>query len=181
MKLLRQTIRIWLAAAALTACGNTPEESQPATDSSINQSTTGISSSVTTPAAVPIVTPEGETPSEFAALPAPFANADYARGRRAYRQCSSCHTSSEDGDHLVGPNLFGLFGRKVGGADGFSYSTALKDADFSWTPATLDEWLESPRGFLPGNQMTFSGIRRPADRQAVIAYLMIEAGWMPDE
>lgn len=122
-----------------------------------------------------------EVASEFASLPEPYISADYARGRRTFKLCQSCHTLKEGGSNLVGPNLHGIFGRQVGSVDGFSYSKAVQEADFVWTPEVLEQWLESPRGFLPGNNMNFAGVRRPDDRTAVIAYIMVETGWTSSE
>ncbi|WP_233350587.1 c-type cytochrome [Henriciella barbarensis] len=115
--------------------------------------------------------------SSFDALPAPYSQADYNLGRRTFKNCQSCHTITERGRNLVGPNLHGVFGRTVGTADGFQYSRALEAESFEWTPERLEEWLANPRDYLPGNRMTFAGVRRPADRHAVIAYLMVESGY----
>ena len=123
----------------------------------------------------------GEPSPEFAALPEPYDKASYSIGKRVFKLCSSCHTVKEGGPSLLGPNLHGIFGSQIGSADGFPYSEALENADFIWTPEELDAWLESPRTFLPDNRMTFQGIRKPAERNAVIAYLMVESGWEPTE
>lgn len=129
--------------------------------------------------------PSGNTPSAgtakvtdpsvaFADLPEPYNTADYSNGRRQFRLCASCHAISPDMTALVGPNLYGLFGRQVGTAQGFRFSSALTEADFEWTPEKLEEWLANPRTFLPGNAMSFAGIRNESDRHDVIAYLMVE-------
>ena len=115
--------------------------------------------------------------ASFDALPAPYSQAYYNLGRRTFKNCQSCHTITEGGRNLVGPNLHGVFGRTVGTADGFQYSRALKAENFEWTPERLEEWLANPGDYLPGNRMTFAGVRRPADRHAVIAYLMVESGY----
>ncbi|WP_370237790.1 MULTISPECIES: c-type cytochrome [Henriciella] len=115
--------------------------------------------------------------SEFAALPEPYASADFDRGKRVFLQCQSCHTLTDGGAVVLGPNLYGMFGREVGTSDGFEYSAALQEADFIWTPELLDQWLARPRDFLPGNNMSFAGVQRPDDRTAVIAYVMSQTGY----
>ncbi|MEL6826819.1 MAG: cytochrome c family protein [Pseudomonadota bacterium] len=120
---------------------------------------------------------ETEASEAFAALPEPYKSADYNRGRRTFKLCQSCHTLNEGGQNLVGPNLYGVFGRQIGGVEGFTYSKAVQDSDIIWTPEILAEWLESPRNFLPGNKMSFAGVRKPDDRTAVIAYIMAETGY----
>jgi cytochrome c len=117
---------------------------------------------------------ETELVNEFAGLPAPYNTADFTVGKRVFKQCSSCHLLEEDAGHLVGPNLHGLFGRTAGGVEDFTYSKALQEADFEWTPEQVDAWLQDPRGFLKGNRMSFSGVRKEKDRLAVVAYLMLK-------
>lgn len=106
-----------------------------------------------------------------AALGEPYVSANLANGERLWRRCQSCHTVNEGARHLVGPNLHGMFGRAAGTAEGFRYSAALEAADFTWTPEALDEWLANPRTFLPGNRMSFAGLRHESDRNDLIAWL----------
>jgi len=97
--------------------------------------------------------------------------ADAERGTKVFRACAACHTI-EPGEHMTGPSLAGLWNRKAGTAPGFQrYSEALKRSDAVWNQVTLDKWLANPQDFLPGNSMTFAGIRNRAAREDVIAYL----------
>ncbi len=137
---------------------------------------TNTASAETPPAPAPQAA-ETVTASAFAGFPEPYATADYDRGKRTFKLCMSCHVIQEGGPNRVGPNLYGLFGREIGTVEGFAYSDAVLAADFTWTPAKLEEWLADPRGFLPGNRMSFAGVRRPEDRHAVIAYIMSESGY----
>ncbi len=169
----------------LAACGSgdAPEPEAPPTGAATPASETpatpepetGTSADTVDEAAIP------DLESPFAVLPAPYNTADYARGRRTFKLCQSCHLTAEGGGNLVGPNLHGLFGREVGTLEGFAYSPALQEADFVWTPDKVDHWLENPQTFLEGNRMTFAGVRKPEDREAVIAYLMVETGYVLEE
>ena len=68
-----------------------------------------------------------------------------------------------------------MFGREAGSKEGFTYSQALQDANFTWDASHLDHWLANPQKDLPGNRMTFAGIADPNKRRDVIAYLRIES------
>jgi len=168
------------AGLVLVACGGgdtTP--AAPTTPTAETPATADTSTEVSTPdvAETPAAVVEDGASEAFAALPEPYRSADYNRGRRTYKLCQSCHTLNEGGQNLVGPNLYGVFGREIGAVEGFTYSSAVQESDIVWTPEILAEWLESPRNFLPGNRMAFAGVRKPDDRTAVIAYIMAETGY----
>ncbi|MBI2753770.1 MAG: hypothetical protein HYX46_09705 [Betaproteobacteria bacterium] len=44
-----------------------------------------------------------------------------------------------------------------------------------WNDATLDQWLADPERLVPGNSMTFPGLKASKDRQDVVAYLKAAA------
>lgn len=117
---------------------------------------------------------EAEKQAILAEMPPVYQDADLERGRQQFMKCRSCHTIAEGGMNMVGPNLHGVFGREVGTKEGFNYSSALKEADFIWEPDHLEQWLADPKGYLPGNRMSFVGIANEEDRHALIAYLKVE-------
>ena len=123
------------------------------------------------------------TPAEkaalLAALPAPYNAADLDNGRRVFARCRSCHTLTEGGPNMTGPNLHGVFGRQAGGHPDYNYSAAVRQAGFSWDAERLDHWLENPRTFLKGTKMSFAGIPDATDRRDVIAFLKVETGYTP--
>jgi cytochrome c len=108
--------------------------------------------------------------------PATEAVASVERGQKLYMQCRACHSLNEGGPNKVGPNLFGVFGRKAGLTPGFAYSDALANSDVIWTQEAMAEWLTRPSQFLPGNRMIFVGIKDAQDRTSLIAYLQRETG-----
>ncbi len=81
--------------------------------------------------------------------------------------------------HMIGPNLDGIFGRVACKAAGFAYSRAMASAEFVCTPRALCAWLAEPTDFLRGTSMAFAGIRKPDDRAALIASLLIKTADEP--
>ena len=142
--------RIKLAATlalglALAACGGTPPEQAPASDAS--PATAGASAS-----------PAATLAAAAGAKPA------------AYAQCAACH-AVEPGKHGIGPSLHGVYGTKAGEIPGFAFSEKLKTSGLTWDDATLDKWLEAPMKMVPGTKMSYAGLKDPAKRAELIAYM----------
>jgi cytochrome c len=73
--------------------------------------------------------------------------------------CKICHSLDKGGANRVGPNLFGVFGRKAGAAPGFNYSAEMKQSDIVWDDETMATYLRDPQAAIPGNHMPFPGIK----------------------
>ena len=73
--------------------------------------------------------------------------------------------------YFPGPNLHGVWGRKTGGAAGFSYTAANIGKGITWDQDTLDVYLENPKKYIPGTKMVFAGLKKKKDRSDLIAYI----------
>src|SRR5581483_711643 len=120
------------------------------------------------PEAKPAETPAPAAGGDFMAL---LATADPKAGEADIGLCKVCHTFNKGGSALVGPNLYGVVGRKIASVEGFNYTPALKAHEGDWTFDKLDAWLTNPAAFAPGTMMAFPGIPDAKKRADVIAYL----------
>lgn len=90
------------------------------------------------------------------------------------RSCASCHAVVRDVPPMVGPNLYGVLGRRIAGDAGFDYSPVLREADRAgdtWNAARLARFLEDPEEMYPGLWMGGNGLRAEADRLSVVKWL----------
>lgn len=104
---------------------------------------------------------------------------DVAKGEKVFRKCAACHTLDPSGKSKVGPDLYGVVGRTTGTLEGFKYSDAMIKAGEEghvWTVEELNLYLENPKSMLPGNKMTFVGLKKPEERADVIAYIQSVSG-----
>jgi len=112
----------------------------------------------------------GASPASSSEAVAAASSVSAAETPAAFMQCKTCH-SVEPGRHIIGPSLAGVHGRQAASAPGYAYSSALKSAGLTWDDATLDRFLESPMKTVPGTKMVYPGLKDPAQRAEVVAYL----------
>ena len=126
---------------------------------------------------------EGAKPAEGAAkggeaapgaeiLPA-LAKADPKKGEASIALCKVCHSFDKGAPSPIGPNLYGVVGRKIASLEAFNYSPALKGkaSEGDWTFEHLDLWLTNPQAFASGTIMAFPGIPDLHTRADVIDFL----------
>jgi cytochrome c len=99
------------------------------------------------------------------------AAADANNGKIVFGRCAICHTVAKGGPDGLGPNLFGVVGRKAASLPSFMYSGALKNSGITWTNDKLKAWISGPMKLVPGTKMAFGGISNPSQVDDVVAYL----------
>src|SRR6516162_10498340 len=100
-----------------------------------------------------------------------FSEGNATRGQRVFGACAACHSLQPD-QSMTGPSLAELWNRKAGSLASFSrYSPALKSANIVWNDKTLDDWITNPQHLVPGNEMTFDGIKDAPQRADLLAFL----------
>lgn len=105
--------------------------------------------------------------------PPPVAQSATDPGARAFQRCVACHSVRANDDETPGPNLRGIFGRRVASVSGYPYSNGMRAAGrrgMVWNEVTLDRFLADPDAAIPDTDMPFQG-GTAAERAAVIAWL----------
>ncbi len=97
--------------------------------------------------------------------------ADLEHGAKVFKKCSTCHTIGPGAASRVGPPLNGLFGRKSGTYEGYSYTDANKNSGITWDEATFAKYIKDPKGVIPGTKMVFAGLTEEADIVDLTAFL----------
>ena len=100
-----------------------------------------------------------------------MALGDIASGEKIFKKCAACHSINKGGKNKIGPALYNVVGRAVGGVDDYKYSKALSSYGKEWTLEELNGFLTKPSAYLKGTKMSYAGLRKEKDRASVIKYL----------
>lgn len=107
-------------------------------------------------------------------LPQLLAKADAKKGEAQAKACAACHSFDKGGANKIGPALYGIVDRAKAAAPGFGYSAASKEAAAKggkWDFASLDAFINNPKGYLPGTSMGYAGLKDAEKRADLLAYL----------
>jgi len=96
---------------------------------------------------------------------------DVVSGEKIFKKCAACHSINSGGANKIGPALYNVVGRKVGGVNDYKYSKALATYDKDWTFEELNGFLQKPASYLKGTKMSYAGLRKEKDRASIIKYL----------
>ena len=100
-----------------------------------------------------------------------MALGDAESGKKIFKKCAACHSINKDGKNKIGPALYNVVGRTVGGLEDYKYSKTLASYGKEWTFKELNGFLQKPASYLKGTKMSYAGLRKEKDRASIIKYL----------
>ena len=100
-----------------------------------------------------------------------MAKGDLAAGEKVFKKCAACHSINKDGGNKIGPALYNVVGRVVGGVSDYKYSKSLTSYGKEWTFEELNGFLIKPATWIKGTKMAFAGLKEEKDRASVIIYM----------
>ena len=100
--------------------------------------------------------------------------ADIKVGEKVFKKCKACHYADRE-KHKTGPHLVNIFGRTAGSLEDYKkYSKVMKASGIVWNETSLADYLRAPKKYIKGTKMAFVGLKKDADIENVIVYLMAE-------
>jgi cytochrome c len=100
-----------------------------------------------------------------------MALGDVNVGEKIFKKCAACHSINQGGANKIGPALYNVVGRKIGGVADYKYSKAFVEYGKEWNFEELNGFLIKPSKWIKGTKMAYAGLRKEADRASIIKYL----------
>ena len=116
-------------------------------------------------------TSAAEVAEEKIDIGALMAMGDAGSGEKIFKKCAACHSIVKDGKNKIGPALYNVVGRQIGGVSDYKYSKALAEYNKPWTFEELNGFLLKPAKWIKGTKMAYAGLRKEKDRASIIKYL----------
>jgi cytochrome c len=89
----------------------------------------------------------------------------------AFAVCGVCHKVAAGEKSGIGPNLWGVTGRKAGTLAGFTYSPAMKASNIVWSRDKIATYITDPKKMVPGTKMIYAGNKDPKAVAAIADYV----------
>jgi cytochrome c len=100
-----------------------------------------------------------------------MALGDVNAGEKIFKKCAACHSINQGGANKIGPALYNVVGRKIGGVADYKYSKAFVEYGKEWNFEELNGFLTKPSKWIKGTKMAYAGLRKEEDRASIIKYL----------
>ena len=100
-----------------------------------------------------------------------MALGDVNAGEQIFKKCAACHSINQGGANKIGPALYNVVGRKIGGVADYKYSKAFVEYGKEWNFEELNGFLTKPSKWIKGTKMAYAGLRKEEDRASIIKYL----------
>ena len=100
-----------------------------------------------------------------------MALGDVNAGEKIFKKCAACHSINQGGANKIGPALYNVVGRKIGGVADYKYSKAFVEYGKEWNFEELNGFLLKPSKWIKGTKMAYAGLRKEEDRASIIKYL----------
>ncbi len=101
-----------------------------------------------------------------------LTSASPSAGERIFKMsCNYCHSVDKGGLSSTKINLWGILGQNKAGVEGVGYSKAFSGLHGQWTLSEFNAFISSPLDYVPGTKMRFVGLKDPATRADLIAYM----------
>ena len=100
-----------------------------------------------------------------------MAMADLDQGKKIFKKCAACHSINQGGGNKIGPALYNVVQRDIGGVSDYKYSKSLMAYGKKWTFEELNGFLIKPAKWIKGTKMAFAGLKKEEDRASVILFM----------